>query len=127
MDVLDDCGDFIVVVAEESADERRCGVVDGDDAEGVAVKEATIGDIHCDRQANEQLISCDVCDKWFMMKWDTLKHRTLKTRGKPFPKVASVGEIKVRLPKLFFHSLDIFSSFFPLVDSLRIRVLLPHQ
>jgi hypothetical protein len=53
LDVLDDGGDCVVVVAEESADEWGCGVVDRDDAEWIAVEQATIGEIHCDRQVDE--------------------------------------------------------------------------
>jgi hypothetical protein len=40
------CG-CLGVVAKESANEQRGGVVDRDDAEWVAVKVATINEIHC--------------------------------------------------------------------------------
>jgi hypothetical protein len=81
LDVLDDGGDCVLVVAEESADEWGCGVVDGDNAERVAVEQATIDEIHCDRQIDERLMSCDVRDS------------QSKGQGKPSPEVASVGAI----------------------------------
>lgn len=47
MDILDDGCHCVIVVAEEGADEWWCGVIDGDGAEGVAVQQATISEIHC--------------------------------------------------------------------------------
>ena len=49
MDILDDGCDCVPVNAEEGADEWWCGVVDRDDAEGVAVEQATISETHRDQ------------------------------------------------------------------------------
>lgn len=51
MDVLDDGGNCVgVVVAEEGADEWGCGVIDGNDAERIAIEQTTIGEVHRGRE-----------------------------------------------------------------------------
>ena len=53
--VCNACG-CLGVVAEESADEWRCRVVDGNDAEWIAIEKATVNEMHCDRKSG-------VCNK----------------------------------------------------------------
>jgi hypothetical protein len=61
--VYDACGRFSVI-AKNKADEWRCGVVDGNHAKWIAIKEAMINKMHCVRETDERPRSCGVCDMW---------------------------------------------------------------
>lgn len=57
------------VVAEESADKWRCGVVDWDDAEWIAIKQTAVNERHRDTKTDRQPESCGLCRKLLMWRY----------------------------------------------------------